>query len=176
MAGLGILAMMWGGMNANEDPQNELLLAKIEEAERRIGKLEIEIEEIGQPAASELKRRLEALKIEERALRRNFTETQEGKGNHDERMAKIEALLQHIEREESSVEHEVAFLHQGNPSTVVIAAEAGAKVVGAIGRGAKKVFGEKPFEKSSVFVNHSHDTLVKRYGLKKEGTQKSGGA
>jgi hypothetical protein len=163
-------------MNANEDPRNELLVAKIDDAERRIEKLEVEIEEIGQPAASELKRRLEAIKIEEKAVKRNLAEALEGKGNHDDRMAKIEALLQHIEREESSVEHEAAFLHQGNPSTVVMAAEAGAKVIEAVGRGAKKVFGEKPFEKSSVFVNHSHDTLVQRYGLKKEGTQRSDGA
>jgi DNA repair exonuclease SbcCD ATPase subunit len=160
-------------MNTNDDPRNSLLAAKIEEAEERIEKLEVEIEEIGQPAASELKRRLEALKVEERALKRNLAEALEGKGDHDSRMAKIEALLRHIEREESSVEHEAAFLHQGNPSTVVMAAEAGAKVIGAIARGVKRVVGDHPFETSSVFVNHSHETLVSRYGLKKEGTIRS---
>ena len=160
--------MIQGGMKTNEHSRNELLAAKIEEAELRIEKLEVEIDEIGQPAASELKRRLEALKVEERALKRNLEEAQAGKGNHEERMAKIEALLGHIEREESSVEHEAAFLHQGNPSTVVLAAEAGAKMVGAISRGVKKVVGEHPFETSSVFVNHSHDTLVERYGLKEK--------
>ena len=158
--------MIQGGMKTNEHSRNELLAAKIEEAELRIEKLEVEIDEIGQPAASELKRRLEALKVEERALKRNLEEAQWGKGNHEERMAKVEALLRHIEREESSVEHEAAFLHQGNPSTVVMAAEAGARVVDAVRRGLKKVVGEHPFETSSVFVNHSHETLVKHYGLK----------
>ena len=165
--------MMPGGMKANDESPMCQLAAKIEEAETRIEKLETEIDEIGMPAGKDLKRRLEALKVEERALKRNFSETQEGKGAHDERLAKVEALLRHIENEESSVEHAAAFLHQGAPSTVVMAAEAGAKVVEAIRKGVKRVVGDHPFETSSVFVNHSHDTLVSRYGLKKEGTQRS---
>ena len=176
MAARGIHARVRLDMNADQEPHDTQLAAKIDEADERIQKLEVMIEEIGQPAASELKRRLDALKVEERALRRNFEEAREGKGKHDGRMAKIEALLKHIEREESSVEHEVAFLHQGNPSTMVVAAEAGARVVGAISRGVKRVVGERPFEKSSVFVNHSHDTLVERYGLKKEGIQRLDGS
>ncbi|MEP4077580.1 hypothetical protein [Haloferula sp.] len=160
-------------MKVKNESQMCQLAAKIEEAETRLEKLQVEIDEIGQPAAQDLERRLNALKVEERALKRNFAETQVGKGDNEARLAKVETLLRHIENEESSVEHAAAFLHQGNPSTVVLAAEAGAKIVGAIGRGAKKVFGDHPFEQSSVFVNHSHETLVSRYGLKKEGTQRS---
>ena len=160
-------------MKVKNESQMCELAAKIEEAETRIEKLEVEIDEIGQPAAQDLKRRSDALRVEVRALKRNLAETQEGKGDHDSRMSKIEALLMHIENEESSVEHAAAFLHQGAPSTVVMAAEAGAKVVGAIKRGVKRVVGDHPFETSSVFVNHSHKTLVSRYGLKKEGTQRS---
>lgn len=153
-------------MRRNEDNGDARLAAKLEEAEVRIENLEVAIEEIGQPAGSELKRRVEALKVEKRALKRNLSEVQDGKGELDSRMAKIETLISHIEREESSVEHEAAFLHQGNPSSMVLAAEAGARVIGAVSRGVKKMAGEKPFEKSSVFVNHSHETLVKQYGLK----------
>ncbi|MFC7337671.1 hypothetical protein ACFQY0_10825 [Haloferula chungangensis] len=156
-------------MNMNDDRANELLATKIAEAEARIEKLEVEIDAIGQPAASELKRRLEALKVEERALKRNLAEVREGKGAYESRMAKIETLMRHIEREESSVEHEAAFLSQSNPSTMIVAAEAGAKVVNAVTRGVKKIVGDHPFEKSSVFVNHSHETLVKQYGLKDDG-------
>lgn len=165
MAGSASSAMIQSGMNGNDDQGSDLLEAKIEEAEVRIENLEVAIDEIGQPAASELKRRLDGLKIEERALKRNLAEVQEGRGDYDGRMAKIERLLGHIEREESSVEHEAAFLSQSNPSTMIAAAEAGAKVVNAIARGVKKMAGERPFEESSVFVNHSHDTLVKQYGL-----------
>ncbi|MGB6220351.1 hypothetical protein [Haloferula sp.] len=160
-------------MDTNDASHEVLLATKIEEAEQKLEKLELAIDEIGQPAASELKRRLEALKVEERALKRNFEEARVGQLTNAAKMEKIETLLRHIEREESSVEHEAAFLHQGNPSTVVMAAEASAKLVGAISRGVKKVVGEHPFETSSVFVNHSHETLVSRYGLKKEGTQRA---
>ncbi|MEM1084316.1 MAG: hypothetical protein AAGI48_09345 [Verrucomicrobiota bacterium] len=139
------------------------LAEKIEEAEERIGKLGVAIEEIGQPAAKDLSRRLEALKIEEKALKRNFKESLRGEEDAS-KMEKVEALLRHIEAEESSVEHAAAFLHQGAPSTVVMAAEAGARVVDKVGRGVKKVIGSKVSE-SMVFVNHSHDTLVERYGL-----------
>lgn len=159
--------MIVSGMTPEQDAHEALLAQKIAEAEARMEKLEIEIEEIGQPAASELKRRLEALRVEERALKRNIAETHEGKGDPASRMAKIDTLLKHIEREESSVEHEAAFLHQGAPSTMVYAAEAGARAAEAIGRGIKKVTGNSVSE-SMVFVNHSHDTLVERYGLEDE--------
>lgn len=156
-------------MKTNDASHESELAAKIEEAELKIESLETQIEEIGQPAASELKRRLEAIKVEERALKRNFAETRGGGESAQSKMAKVEALLRHIEREELSVEREAAFLHQGAPSTMVLAAEAGAKLIQAVGRGVKKVVGERPFEESSVFVNHSHETLVKRYGLKETG-------
>ena len=53
-------------------PEETAALAKrIAEAEAGLQNLEREIERIGQPAAHELQHRIESLKIEERALRRN---------------------------------------------------------------------------------------------------------
>lgn len=168
MARTRVHAMIRSCMDTNDTAHEVLLATKIEEAERKLEKLALAIEEIGQPAASELKRRLEALRVEERALKRNFEEARVGHLTNAAKMEKIETLLRHIEREESSVEHEAAFLEQSNPSTMILAAEAGAKLVEAVSRGVKKIAGERPFETSSVFVNHSHETLVKQYGLKEE--------
>ena len=97
------------------DPENSSpLAAKIFEVENKLEKLEQEITEIGLPAGRELRRRLEVLKIEEKALKRNFEESQL-RGEPDAvRMERIEALLRHIEREEASVEHAADFLHQAD--------------------------------------------------------------
>lgn len=140
-----------------------IIAEKIELAEEKLAALEVQLNEIGRPAANHLFERLEALRIEERALKRNFEESQ-GKANL-ERLAKLEMLLRHIEREESSVEHEAAFLHQSNPSSVTLAAEAGTRMIGAIGKKVGKLLhGHHPFG-SSVFVNHTHDSLVSYHGL-----------
>jgi len=107
------------------DPENPSpLAAKILEAETKLEKLEQEIAEIGQPAGQELQRRLEVLKIEEKALKRNFEESQQRGEPDSVRMAKIEALLRHIEREEASVEHDADFLHQAAPSSMTFAVQA----------------------------------------------------
>ncbi len=155
-------------MNPFPDPLSPLA-AKIEEAEAKLELLEVEIEEIGMPAAAELRRRLEALKIEERALKRNFEESIRRGEPDSVRMAKIETLLSHIENEEYSVGHDEDFLHQSAPSSKAVDAQTGAHVVDLLERGVKRVIGGHHPLGSSVFVNHSHDELVDFHGL--EGGQ-----
>lgn len=151
-------------MNAiPEDPS--LLAHKIEEAEIKLERLEVEIEEIGLPAGFELRRRLEALKIEERALKRNFEESRLRSEPDSVRMDKIEALLRHVEREESSVRHDADFLHQAAPSSMALAVQAGAHIVDLYRRGLKHVVGDHHLLGESVFVNHTHENLTKQYGL-----------
>lgn len=162
-------------MNENDRPTNESeeeVAAKIEQADAKLTALEAQLHEIGRPAANHLFERLNALRVEERALKRNFEET---RGRLDrERLAKLEALLHHIEREEASVEHEAAFLGQSNPSSVTLAAEAGSRMVDAVGRKLGKVFhGHHPLG-SSVFVNHTHDSLVSYHGLRDDRSSENG--
>ena len=141
------------------------LAAKILEAEAKLENLEQEIAEIGLPAGQELRRRLEMLKIEEKALKRNFEEAQLCGDPGSVRMGRIEALLRHIEREESSVEHDAGFLHQAAPSSMTVAVQTSAHLVDLVGRGVKRVLGDHHPLGESVFVNHSHDSLTKNYGL-----------
>ncbi len=142
-----------------------LLARKIAKSEARLQELEWEIEEIGQPAAHELKRRLDALKIEENALKRNLSEAL-GMGEPDAvRMAKIEALLRHIESEESSVKHDADFLHQSGHTTAEFAAQAGSMLITLCLRALKRVVGDHHPLGTSVFVNHSHEHLASRYGI-----------
>lgn len=150
----------------SDDPA--LFAAKIAEADEKLETLEKEISEIGQPACNTLRKRLDALRIEEKALKRNFAEAQHQSTPDSHRLEQIEALLLHIEREEASLEHEADFLHQSPPSSVTLVAETGARMFGAVGRGVKGILkGRHPLG-SSVFVNHSYETLVTRYGLKRE--------
>ena len=147
-------------------PENPSLLAeKILEAEAKLENLEQAVGEIGQPAGHELRRRLEVLRIEETALKRNFEESRR-RGEPDAvRMEKIEALLRHIEAEEASVGHEADFLHQSAPSSVTLAVEAGSHLVDLLQHGMKRVIGGHHPLGESVFVNHSHATLASQYGL-----------
>lgn len=141
------------------------LAAKIAEMESKLAALEQEIAEIGPPASYELQKRFDALRIEERALKRNFKEST-ARGEADSvRLWKVEALLRHMEREEASVEHEAHFLHQAAPSSVVLAAEAAARLIELYRRSIKQVLGDlRPFGES-VFVNHTHEALAAEYGL-----------
>lgn len=141
------------------------LASKIEEAEIKLERLEREIEEIGLPAGYELQRRLEALKIEERALKRNFEESRLRGEPDSARMGKIEALLRHVEREESSVRHDADFLHQAAPSSMALAVQAGAHIVDLYRRGMEHVVGDHHLLGESVFVNHTHENLTRQYGL-----------
>lgn len=150
------------------------LARKISEVEARLEKLEGEIEEIGQPAAHDLKKRFDALRVEEKALRRNFEESA-ARGEPDRvRLEKMEALLKHIQNEESSMEHEANFLHQSAPSSVTLAAQAAAGMIDLYRRALKKVLGDHHPLGESVFVNHTHENLSSDFGLKESGGPESG--
>jgi hypothetical protein len=156
-------------MNTIHPESPSLLEQKILEVEAKLEKLENEVTEIGQPAGRELKRRLDILKIEGKALARNFEESRKRGEPDSVRLAKIEALLHHIEDEESSVEHDADFLHQAAPSSVTVAVEAGAQLVDAVRSGFKRVIGNHHPLGESVFVNHTRANLESEFGL--EGSQ-----
>lgn len=146
----------------NTNPQHSANMAdEIASTDRKLRELEEEITEIGGPAAHGLRQRLKALMIEEDALKRNAGES----GISPARRIQIERLLQHIEREEDELAHEAGFLHQSPPSSVSVAAEAGARLYNLAARGLKKILsGHHPLGQS-VFVNHTYDTLVEQYQL-----------
>jgi hypothetical protein len=144
------------------------LAAKIAEVDAKLDALGREIAEIGMPAAYDLKRRYEALRVEDNALKRNFEESV-ARGEPDTvRLEKIEALLRHIEHEEASVEHEAHFLHQSNPSSVILAAQAATRMVDLWRKAIKKVLGDVHPLGQSVFVNHTHDNLADEFGLDRD--------
>lgn len=152
-------------MHMNDQDRLE---AKIAEADAKLDLLEKEIEEIGMPAATNLRKRLEALRIEEAALKRNVEESRQ-RGEPDSiRLAKIETLLQHIEDEEDSMAEDAHFLHQAAPSSMELAVQAGAQVVDLYRKGMKKVIGDRHPLGESVFVNHTHENLTEMHGLKDE--------
>lgn len=140
------------------------LATQIAGAEARLQNLEWEIEEIGQPAAHELQRRLDALKIEEAALKRNLEEALGMDEPGDARMARIEALLAYIQNEETAVEREAEFLHQSPPTSAEIATQVGSRLVDLCLRALKRVVGDHHPLGMSVFVNHSPQLLEERYG------------
>ena len=144
------------------------LAEKIAEMEAKLEALGREIDEIGMPAAYDLKKRYDALRIEENALQRNFEESA-ARGEPDAtRLEKIEALLRHIEHEEASVEHEAHFLHQSNPSSVILAAQTATRIVDLWRKALKKVLGDAHPLGQSVFVNHTHDNLTEDFGLDRD--------
>lgn len=156
-------------MNSNtEDPSS--LAQKILEAESRLEKLGQELSEIGMPAASELVRRLDALKIEGKALKRNFEDSIQRGEPHSVRFEKIEQLLEYIRRQEASMKREADFLNQSVPTSASVVAEAGAHVVELLGRGIQHVVGDHHPLGSSIFVNHSHEDLVEFHGLEDHET------
>ena len=141
------------------------LARKIAESEARLQRLGWEIEEIGQPAAHELQRRLDALKIEEKALQRNLAEALELDDLNSGRMEKVEALLRYIQSEQASVAQDAHFLHQSPPTSAEFAAQAGSHLVNLCLRGIKRVIGDHHPLGMSVFVNHSRENLQSLYGL-----------
>ena len=157
-----------------------LLETKIQEVEVKLDALEREILDIGLPAGYDLRKRFEALRIEERALKRNFEESMTRGEPDSVRLENLETLLNHIEREEASVHHEADFLHQANPSSVILAAQAVDRMVDLWHRGIKRVLGDHHPFGSSVFVNHTHEDLVSDHGYsspapKEEGERNTGG-
>lgn len=152
-------------MNTIHPVSPSLLEQKILEVEAKLEKLENEVAEIGQPAGHELKRRLDILKIEGKALVRNFEESR-NRGEPDSvRLEKIETLLRHIEDEEFSVEHDADFLHQAAPSSVTVAVETGAHIADAVRSGFRRVVGNHHPLGESVFVNHTRANLESEFGL-----------
>ncbi len=141
------------------------LARKVAHAEAKLQQLGWEIEEIGQPAAHELKRRLDALRVEENALQRNLAELLGMDEPDERRLEKVEALLRHIQREEASVGHDADFLHQSGHTTAEFAAQAGSLVVDLCLRGLKRVVGSHHPLGMSVFVNHNRENLKDLYGL-----------
>lgn len=149
-----------------DEPGMPALAREIARAESKLQQLEWEIEEIGQPAAHELQRRLDALKIEEKALKRNLAGLLDSDHTDDHvRLRKIEALLDYIKREEDSLKHDADFLHQSGHTTAEFAAQAGSKFVELVLRALKRVVGDHHPLGMSVFVNHSHKALADQYGL-----------
>ena len=141
------------------------LARRVAESESKLQNLEWEIEEIGQPAAHQLKRRLGALKIEESALKRNLSEALGMSEPNEERTAKIEALLNYIQSEQASVAEDADFLHQSGHTTGEFAAQAGGLLVDLIRGAVKRVFGDHHPLGKSVFVNHNREELKTYYGL-----------
>ncbi len=152
-------------MNTRHPENPSLLEEKILEVEAKLEKLENEVAEIGQPAGQELKRRLDILKIESKALARNFEESKKRGEPDSARLEKIETLLRHIEAEEFSVEHDADFLHQAAPSSMIVAVETSAQIVDAVRTGFKRVVGNHRPLGESVFVNHTHANLESEFGL-----------
>lgn len=148
--------------NTNLDHPDQLA-EKIAHREEILEELEQRLKQIGEPAAHELRKRLEALKVEEQALQRNYAEVQEGRSHPQERMQKVEALLHHIEREESSMQHEADFLSLGAPSSVSVAFRSGARLYDLGTRGLKRIFRDQsPWH--SPFVNRTHESIMANFG------------
>ena len=146
-------------------PYSPSLEAKIAVAREKLETLELEIQQIGLPAGQDLLKRLEMLKIEARALMRNFEESLQRGEPDSVRLEKMEILLSHIEDEESSVESDAEFLSQAAPSSMTVAVEAGARMVDIYRKALRKILGDSHPLGESVFVNHSHENLTSDYGL-----------
>jgi hypothetical protein len=142
-----------------------VLADKIAASEERLQNLAAEIEEIGQPAAHDLKRRFDALVIEEKALKRNLAEALGMDDADPGRLSKIRTLLEHIEREQAAVESEAGFLQQAAPSSVEVLARTGNRLIELCLQAIHRVTGDHHPLGESVFVNHSHRLLAERYGL-----------
>ncbi len=133
--------------------------AQIAYVGEQLEKLSEELHDIGEPASRALERRLNALKVEYKALQRNYGEFQHR--DHDGALAlqKIHTLLNHIEREESSLGHEADFLHQSNPSTMELAVRAGSQFVDLCRHGKQHLIGDRHPLGASAFVNQSGEEI-----------------
>lgn len=151
-------------MKPNAD-EIAILAETIASSEVRLQRLEQEIQEIGQPAANHLQHRLDALKVEEKALKRNLAESLGLEEPSDQRLARIERLMEHISREETSMEHDARFLQQAAPTSMELIAKTGNRLKESCIHAIRRIFGEHPLGES-VFVNHSHQLLADRYGGK----------
>lgn len=135
------------------------LASQIAQAGDLLEKLADEVQEIGPPASRSLERRLSALKVEYKALQRNYGEFQHRDHDGAQALEKIRILLDHIEREESSLGHEADFLHQSNPSTMALAVRAGSRMVDFYRQGKQQIIGDRHPLGASAFVNQSADQI-----------------
>ncbi len=147
---------------------NPELAHRIAESDAKLTLLEDGLAKINDPAGDRLRERLKALKIEEKALKRNFNEASGDCPDHQERIERVKRLLAQVQQEEASIEHEKAFLEQASPSTVILAAEAGSRAARKVGSKVRRIIGNRHPLGWSVFVNHTHDDLVARHGLPEE--------
>ncbi len=138
---------------------------RILDVENHFGRLQREIEEIGLPAGLDLQRRLEELKIEEQAVRRDIVGYLLDPDPDPSKVEKIERLLQRIADEELSVQDDADFLNQSAPSSVSLAVEAGAHLVGLYRRVLRRLIRDHHPLGESVFVNQTHDDLAARFGI-----------
>jgi hypothetical protein len=145
----------------NHNDETAALARQIAAAETKLQQLEAEIAEIGQPAAHQLQRRLDALKIEENALARNLREALEME-NPDPRMTKIRALLAYIQTEETELGREADFLHQSPPSSGEFAIRTGSQMLESCRQAIRRVIGGHHPLGMSAFVNHSIRDLAAR--------------
>lgn len=151
-------------MNASPESLAELAAA-VARTEEKLQELEKEVQSVGEPAGSDLRKRVEALRVEEAALKRNLHEAF-GTGEVDEkRMAKIEALLEHIESEERHIHHETDFRDRAVPNSSEIIVKMGDRSVKLVLGAIKRLLGDHHPLGTSVFVNHTHETLARRYGV-----------
>ena len=103
----------------SSNPESTVGLAEqIEATDKKIQSLNEDLASIGELASHSLRHRLEAIKVEEHALQRNFAELRGNPELDQEKVRKVETLLHHIEAEEAALEHEAAFLNQGNRTTL----------------------------------------------------------
>ncbi len=146
------------------------LAAEVEAADQILEKLDDEIKGVGAPASYALNKRLEALRIEDRALHRNLAEAQQKSGSEgeDRRMRNVETLLHHIEAEEKSLEHDTEFLHQGPPTTIELTFRGIVRLLDPIVLKWKKFKGGRQWMWHSPFVNHTHKDLARRFKFPSE--------
>ena len=160
----------------NTKPErNDGLADKIEATDTKLHELETELEAIGEPAYEALHDRLEAIKVEEHALQRNFAEIRQSEVPDEGRMRKVEALLHHIEAEEAELEHDADFLHNGAPSTLNLAYRIGSCFLNLGASGAKKILRGHHLLWQSPFVNTTGERLASRFHLPKVDSETAHG-
>lgn len=156
--------------SANDTAKNTVgvpgIADHIQSTEEVLRALQQEVDSIGGPAAQGLRERLDALIIEENALKRNAEESEK---MSPRRREQIERLLQHIEQEQASLAEDTAFLNQAAPSTASLAAEAGQRLFELVSGSLRKILNDHQPLGESVFVNKTHEDLVDQHGLDQNG-------
>jgi hypothetical protein len=87
-------------------------------------------------------------------------------------MRKIEALMDHVQREQDSLTHDADFLHQAAPTSAEVAARATQRLVDLCSKAIRRVLGDHHPLGQSVFVNHNRKDLKDLYDV--DSDEKSG--